>query len=313
MDDPSHQIRLVSIVSRHNRKRLHLELELVSINQVEEQYEAVSYMWGSQSPKRHIIVNGKTLEVRENIWCCLKHLRDHELTRSRLWIDSICINQNDEVEKSQQVAKMAQIYKHASRVLIWLGSTSLQTYLLTPGTDHLQDSIETLPSKDRHAWIDVLGYSDPRSRSLENQIMSIVYNSYWERLWIIQETALAQNACIVFGKALLDKDCIIAIYMAARENSKPGYCSWIERQRDPNIRNSGTASLDHHPMLRASLKNGTVQDSLSELILAFHSKGCTDPRDFVFGLVGLLDPCPRLEINYSSSNEEIAIRALHHL
>jgi hypothetical protein len=318
MDDPSHQIRLVSIGPRQNRKRIHLELELVSINDVEGQYEAVSYMWGPPSPERRVIVNGKALILRDNIWRCLKHLRDHKLTGSRLWIDSICINQNDTDERTQQVAKMAQIFKHASRVLIWLGSTSLQTYLLAPGTEILQDSIETLPSKDWDAWFDVLGHSDPRSWSLQNQIMSVVYNTYWGRLWIVQEAALARNACIIFGKALLDKDCIIAMYMAARENSKPGYRSWIARQRDPNIRDSGTGSLDHHPMMRASQNKGSVQefvrrDSLSELIEAYHWKGCTDPRDYVFGLVGLLDPCPRLEISYSSSNEEVAIKALHYL
>lgn len=317
IDDPS-QIRLFSIIPRQDRKRIHLKLELVSINEVEGRYEAVSYMWGSQSPERHIIVDGKTLRLRDNIWRCLKHLRDHELTRSRLWIDSICINQNDEQEKSQQVAKMAQIFQKASRVLIWLGSTSLQTYLLTPGTDSLQDSIENLPPKDWDAWIDVLGYSDPRSRSLENQIMSIVYNSYWERLWIVQETALAQNACIVFGKALLDKDCLRAMYNAARENSKPGYRSWIARQRDPNIRNSGTALLDHHPITRLSPNKGDMQDfptrnSLGRLIEEFHWKRCTDPRDYVFGLVGLLDPSRRLEIDYTSSNEEVAVRALQYL
>jgi hypothetical protein len=279
-------------------------------------------MWGSPSPERHIMIDGKTVRVRDNIWRCLKHLRDnHELnSRSRLWIDSICINQNDEQEKSQQVAKMAQIFQIASRVLIWLGSTSLQTYLLTPGTDSLQDSIESLPPEDWDAWSDVLGHSDPRSRSLENQMMSIVYNSYWERLWIAQETALARNACIVFGKALLNEDCIRAMYNAARENSRPGYRSWIARQRDPNIRNSGTGLLDHHPMLRIRRSQETGQDcptssssSLRDLVNEFHWKRCTEPRDYVFGLVGLLDPCRPLEIDYTASNEEVAIRALRYL
>ncbi|KAL6246844.1 hypothetical protein RBB50_006151 [Rhinocladiella similis] len=317
MDDPS-QIRLISIVPRQDKKRIHLKLELASIDEVDARYEAVSYKWGSPEPERHVIINGKTLRLRDNIWRCLKHLRDHELTRSRLLIDSICIDQNDEQEKSQQVAKMAHIFQNASRVLIWLGSTSLQTYLLTPGMDSLQHSIESLSSKDLDAWIDVLGYSDPKSRSLENQIMSIVYNSYWERLWIIQENVLAQDVCIAFGKVLLDRDCLCAMYQAARENSKPGYRSWISRQSDPNIIRSGTGILDHHPIAQISPSTGSGQkylksSSLTELIRVYHWHSCTDPRDCVFGLLGLLDPCRRLEVDYTASNEGVAVRALQYL
>jgi hypothetical protein len=77
---------------------------------------------------------------------------------------------------------MSQIFTKASRVLIWLGSASLQTYVGTPGSDASQDSIETLLPQNLDDWIDVLGHSDSRSRSLESQIMSIVYNPHWERL-----------------------------------------------------------------------------------------------------------------------------------
>lgn len=39
-----------------------------------------------------------------------------------LWIDALCINQKDNHEKSQQVRMMYQLYKQASRVVIWLGA-----------------------------------------------------------------------------------------------------------------------------------------------------------------------------------------------
>ena len=158
--DNSSQIRLVSIVPRQDRKRIHLKLESVSTNEVEGQYDVISYRWGSQSNRRNVVVNGKTLALHDNIWRCLKHIREHELTKAKLWIDSICINQIDEKEKTAQVAKMAQIFRNASQVLVWLGSTSTQTYLFPTGTEKLQDSIENLPSKDIDAWIDVLGHSD---------------------------------------------------------------------------------------------------------------------------------------------------------
>ncbi|ETN44561.1 uncharacterized protein HMPREF1541_10231 [Cyphellophora europaea CBS 101466] len=316
LDDSADQIRLISILPKQSRKRLCLELGTVSITEVQGQYEAVSYTWGFQSPERNININGKTLRLRDNIWRCLKHIRDHDLTKSRLWIDSICINQHDDYEKSQQVAKMGRIFTRASRVLIWLGSTSLQTYLPPSASDSSDDRIEKLPPHDFDAWLNFLGRSDPRSRSLENQIMSIVYNPYWERLWIIQEVALAQDLCLIFGEALLGKDYISTIYMTARDNSKPGYHSWMTRQKDPMIVYSGTHILDHHPMIhsrsRTQYYDGS-RESFRELIKSFHSHHCTDPRDYVFGLVGLLDPPPRFQVDYSSSCDNVAAHALHYL
>ena len=312
LGNASQQIRLVSILPVQGRKRLHLNLETTSIDQVEGQYEAVSYMWGPPSPLRHIIINGKTLRLRKNIWRCLRHLRDQNLTESRLWIDTICVDQSNDHEKSQQVSLMARIFKSASKVLIWLGSTSLQTHLLPHGSVSLHHSIEALPPKDWDCWIDVLGYTDSRRRSLENQIMSIVYNSYWYRLWIIQEVSLAQNACIVFGKAMLGVDCIPPLHAAARENSKPGYRAWIARQQDPEIETLSTALLDFHPMLRVCGVNRTIKESLSDLVRTYHWRRCTDPRDYIFALLGLLENHHQIQIDYTLTHEEIAVRVLQH-
>ena len=50
----------------------------------------------------------------------LSHLQDHFMERI-IWIDAICINQEDNDEKGQQVQSMAKIYAKASRVIVWLG------------------------------------------------------------------------------------------------------------------------------------------------------------------------------------------------
>jgi len=121
-----------------------------------------------------------------------------------------------------QVAKMGQILYGASRVLIWLGSTSLQTFFCPPGATRLKNSIADLDPDDFYAWLYVLCHSDARSQSLVNQIMSIVYNPYWYRVWIVQETALAQDAGIIFGDTLVNREYFSPIYFAAHDNTKPG-------------------------------------------------------------------------------------------
>lgn len=108
-------------------------------------YIALSYHWGEGKPDKTIIiqddptaqgvkklddlvlglVSGSAKEkrffVKPNLYDALKHLRHREDPVSA-WIDALCINQSDEVEKSEQVSKMARIYSSAYNVCIWLGS-----------------------------------------------------------------------------------------------------------------------------------------------------------------------------------------------
>lgn len=75
-------------------------------------YCAVSYTWGAVSPVYSIMLNGKQLNVRENIYQFLERLQQRGEERL-LWVDSICINQVDDKEKSDQVRLMGRIYQSA--------------------------------------------------------------------------------------------------------------------------------------------------------------------------------------------------------
>ncbi len=83
-------------------------------------YEALSYVWGSEDSPKSIHVGGQEVPVGANLHSALTHLRDGFVERA-LWIDAICINQQDNVEKGQQIQSMALIYSKASRVVVWLG------------------------------------------------------------------------------------------------------------------------------------------------------------------------------------------------
>lgn len=95
-------------------------------------YEALSYTWGSSENKRTIKLNGKPFQVTQNLYVALKHLRERTIllhnepktfphTERMLWIDAICINQDDLDERNFQVRLMWHIYSVASQVTVWLG------------------------------------------------------------------------------------------------------------------------------------------------------------------------------------------------
>lgn len=83
-------------------------------------FEALSYSWGDPTVTRPIQVNGRVLHVTSNLEAALKHLRYTDEDRT-LWVDAVCINQADVVERSHQVSIMGQIYGKAKQVLVWLG------------------------------------------------------------------------------------------------------------------------------------------------------------------------------------------------
>ena len=88
-------------------------------------YAALSYSWGMNKDgdaalNRTIKISGKRLEITQNLFEGLRRIRDS--TQSRyLWIDAICINQDDISERNDQVAQMASVYSCSNRLIVWLG------------------------------------------------------------------------------------------------------------------------------------------------------------------------------------------------
>ena len=84
-------------------------------------YDALSYAWGESGLTELLLVDNQEFKISKNLHTILLHLRYPDRIRT-LWIDAICINQQDGIEKGQQVALMGQIYQQAHTVLCWLGS-----------------------------------------------------------------------------------------------------------------------------------------------------------------------------------------------
>lgn len=116
-------IRLVTLLAGPLNDKLQCEINVVTIED-DLDYEAISYVWGTSENKPSIQVCSEygilALEIPANLGAALRRFRRTSSTRT-LWIDSICINQNDDDERSQQVQLMCIIYRRASTVLVWLG------------------------------------------------------------------------------------------------------------------------------------------------------------------------------------------------
>jgi hypothetical protein len=92
------------------------------------QFTALSYVWGkdAQSLQSFIICNGVQIPVTANCQSALKHLY-RKLGHLRIWVDAVCIKQDDLTEKAQQIPLMGSVYSNAESVFLWLGEGTCGT------------------------------------------------------------------------------------------------------------------------------------------------------------------------------------------
>src|ERR1700730_7095187 len=84
------------------------------------EYEAISYHWGDNSRTQQILLDGSWFKVTQNAYDALYNRSFYARTQW-VWIDSVCINQDDSIERAKQVRLMKDIYEQASRVVVFLG------------------------------------------------------------------------------------------------------------------------------------------------------------------------------------------------
>src|ERR1700712_2482196 len=109
------EFRILHLLPGKTRNGLRCELQSAQLDSPPS-YEALSYTWGDPKAKETILCNGKKLEIGKSLSSALHTLRYTDRKRT-LWIDAVCINQEDKQEKNIQVPLMCDIYRQADRVV----------------------------------------------------------------------------------------------------------------------------------------------------------------------------------------------------
>ena len=156
-------------------------------------YEALSYTWGEPEKNRVIICDGSPLGVSQNLYETLKYLRKSDQERS-VWIDAICIRQEDEEEKTQQVRIMKEIYKRAAHVVIWLGQEAPEDkvafdllYRFEEAWDKFGENLDFGPYQ--FAFYD---YNLPDIHAKDWWALVKFFQKPWfSRIWILQEVKIS--------------------------------------------------------------------------------------------------------------------------
>jgi hypothetical protein len=179
------------------------------------EYEAVSYTWGDYSDSSGtIVLNDQVLKITLNLYAALMAYRYTNRERV-LWADAVCINQEDAVEKAQQVSIMSDIYSMARTVQVWLAphSPAMSTALEFMKQLSLRaEDLGTSKNVDQPRMMQdcpKLGISNEAAAemvhfALEAHVDYLLFRSWHNRIWIIQEVALALKLVVSCGYAQID-------------------------------------------------------------------------------------------------------------
>jgi hypothetical protein len=119
LDFPAFEFRLLTLLPSENTNApIHCIISYEVLIEPPE-YRALSYCWGDQDVTEEIFVNERSVQVGTNLKSALKELRAQELLM--LWVDALCINQKDLLERGLQVMRMGLIYSRAVEVVVWVG------------------------------------------------------------------------------------------------------------------------------------------------------------------------------------------------
>lgn len=232
---------------------------------------ALSYVWGAKPASCTIKLNGQRFAVRKNLWRYLTQVR----TSSRefcgpLWIDAICIDQDNNHERTCQVNLMSQIYKSADLVVMWLGPSYEQSTL---AMQHMNKPLTYWRQKHhlRQVW------SEPTGTA----IRLLCHRPYWTRLWVFQELALAEKVVMMCGETKLPWKNFLDFILEICETK---YVGRVADKFDLQavLRSPATSMISQMNSLECDR-------TLWTLLQGTRNLRCTEVRDKVYALLGVAE------------------------
>jgi hypothetical protein len=273
------------------------------LNQVS--FEALSYTWGDPADREEIVVVSEeevsvredVLSVGRNLAQALRHLR-YETKSRTLWVDAICINQDDEIERSQQVRRASLIYEEARQVIVWLGLSTQESDVAISALKELGRQVvvtaqgQLFPAPGAAiTWLDA-PVTLPYSPFLWSAINSLLCRPWFTRVWVLQEVLLSHCAQFVCGKTEITcPDLGRAMY----------FLKFQVKLGEPLSR--GLVNSRMMVVFPATISTWTI----TGIVRMSHEARCTIDKDAIYGAFGLFPESFRsmMKPDYTLSTKDV--------
>jgi hypothetical protein len=266
----------------------------ISHGTTSDTYNCLSYRWGDQcQPRQSIKLNDMAFSVHQNLYDFLDRMATKITTDKTdpYWIDALCIDQANVLERNHQVGQMGVIYTQAMSVHIWLGSMPdmipvYRALMVEEGSRPLRETIERTKFLYRQ-W------------NLVNE--QVLNNPYWERAWITQEVFLARKLFMLSDEHMLPISTFVR-YM--KSHGFPDDDAFYTPMSAPVT-------------LISPFTSGTVLERLTmryafliDLLEDFGERECQIPRDRIFSLLSLCKQGERVNIDYALPDVDLMYEVL---
>jgi hypothetical protein len=221
-------------------------------------FDAISYVWGSPDETESIICNGSEVYIRRNLYLALSYIWSAD-PQKRLWADAICIDQDDNEEKSRQVALMNQIYSKAKCVIVWLGEPET---LVESAWGMIRVPVDV---EELSAWWSIIRVGLP----------ILLKNEWFYRIWTYQELLLSQTAIIRCGHLTM------AWNVFYEECLKISSTQLYEPRRDQVMLHRMVLDDKDNTFRRVFISDFT------RLLVGTRHRLASDPRDKTYAILGL--------------------------
>ena len=314
LDRDERQFRLLRLLYRAGDPALNFEVAAFSLDNAPD-YVALSYCCGQEPANCCIIVNCRVFFVRRNLYKYLELINSEDDCRWH-FVDAVCIDQSDDVERGYQVGLMGEIYPNASLVVAWLGYESP----VHKWDERLWSMFETLTAilhNDGQCTAITLGQELEQAYPalpllLWCRMVDFHDSDYWNRLWIVQELTLAR--ALISRYKTLSVEPLTLLNYAEAAYASIGHEAIAGEASDPFV-----GMLSNNDLIgkwRTILKSSRSMHHLAtkcgipfhKAIITFWLQDCSRRHDMIFGLLAMTRS--RMTANYRMTPLELYVGAL---
>ncbi|CAF9924131.1 MAG: hypothetical protein ALECFALPRED_002687 [Alectoria fallacina] len=197
-----------------------------------------------------------------------------------MWIDVLCINQDDVYERNNQVSRMKNIYENANLVIVWLGQEADKSHLAF-------ETLGAMADQSRHLDQSLTPSVNPELLDREhiNSLICFISRQWWKRVWTVQETVLAPHLLFFCGSQTIEGQRVFSAmrnYFAHLGNCCGGVGSGSFA---PPVLELVFPLRDVEFLHLHRERHGQID--LTKILTAFRQRECFDARDKIYGFLGL--------------------------
>ncbi|KAI0203332.1 HET-domain-containing protein [Astrocystis sublimbata] len=313
IDSSRGQIRLLQIAPGRTGAPIRCSYQISAVDG-DVPYQTLSYVWGAMDGNKMISVEGTAAEVTDNLFAALTRIR-HAAEPRHLWVDALCINQQDGDEKTAQVNMMHKIYANCVQCNLWMGN--IDAAAIGVGEAEALEAVEGAFSIARVLGAEELVDSQlPPQLASSNQrlhafkaLQALIKTQWWYRIWTVQEATSPRNSVVLWGPASVPWSTMtVAAERLVANEWPPEYEETVS-----DLCEHGWYSFFTAPILSLKFASAWIEnpDPPLDMLWRFRHRDSTDPRDKVYVILNLVAEGTNLLPSVPSSDYTVDAAVLY--